>query len=204
MEIQTGRRVRRDAEANRQELLATARRLFAERGVEAVSMHEIGQTAGVGQGTLYRHFRNKGELCHHLIMADISAFQERLMPLIAACGVSPLQRLETLLIEKIRLTETHLGFFEVIEQQAADLRPAKTKRGPFHTWAYEQIVVLLTEAVERAEISELDIPVTADILLAAVGPKVYSRQRNVSGFSIERIIAGVRRVCIEGLRSSVL
>src|SRR5690606_37833343 len=60
-------RERRDARENRQRLLAAAKRLFAAQGVDATSMHEIARTAGVGQGTLYRHFADKAELCHALL-----------------------------------------------------------------------------------------------------------------------------------------
>ncbi len=53
--------IRSDAKRNRERLVASARELFAEKGVE-VSVEEITQHAGVGMGTLYRHFPTKDEL----------------------------------------------------------------------------------------------------------------------------------------------
>jgi AcrR family transcriptional regulator len=53
--------LRRDAQRNRERLIASARELFAERGVD-VSVEEITHHAGVGMGTLYRHFPTKNEL----------------------------------------------------------------------------------------------------------------------------------------------
>ena len=52
---------RSDARRNRERLVASARELFAESGVD-VSVEEITQHAGVGMGTLYRHFPTKEEL----------------------------------------------------------------------------------------------------------------------------------------------
>lgn len=52
---------RSDARRNRARLVAAARDLFAHRGIE-VSVEEITQRAGVGMGTLYRHFATKDEL----------------------------------------------------------------------------------------------------------------------------------------------
>ncbi|MFC5749790.1 TetR/AcrR family transcriptional regulator [Actinomadura rugatobispora] len=52
---------RSDAVRNRRLLLDAAARTFAERGVE-VSIGEIAQCAGVGKGTVFRHFSSKGEL----------------------------------------------------------------------------------------------------------------------------------------------
>ena len=55
------RPLRRDASRNRELLLAAARELFAERGLE-VTMDEIAHHAGVGVGTVYRRFGNRDEL----------------------------------------------------------------------------------------------------------------------------------------------
>lgn len=43
-------------------LLAAGRRLFAERGVAAVSTEELVVEAGVSRGALYHHFRDKNDL----------------------------------------------------------------------------------------------------------------------------------------------
>lgn len=49
-------------ESTRAALLAAARRLFAERGYEAVAAEEIAAAAGVTRGALYHHFGGKREL----------------------------------------------------------------------------------------------------------------------------------------------
>lgn len=60
---------RRDAQRNRDLLVATARRAFADEGL-AVSMDAIAKTAGVGAGTLYRHFPTKNDLIAAVIDLD--------------------------------------------------------------------------------------------------------------------------------------
>ncbi len=53
--------LRSDAKRNHVQLVAAARELFATAGVEA-SVEEISKRAGVGIGTLYRHFATKEAL----------------------------------------------------------------------------------------------------------------------------------------------
>lgn len=44
------------------ELMAAARRVFDERGVEDAQMHDIARAAGISKGAIYRHFTSKEEL----------------------------------------------------------------------------------------------------------------------------------------------
>jgi AcrR family transcriptional regulator len=55
------RKPRADAERNRVRLLETAKAAFAEKG-SAASLDEIARVAGVGAGTLYRHFPTRDAL----------------------------------------------------------------------------------------------------------------------------------------------
>lgn len=54
-------RMRADARANRQDLLAAAGRLLEEQG-GAMSLRGVAQEAGVGVATLYRHFPTRRDL----------------------------------------------------------------------------------------------------------------------------------------------
>ena len=56
-----GRPLRSDARANREALLAAARRLYAERA-GAVAFTMVAQEAGVGVATLYRNFPTQEDL----------------------------------------------------------------------------------------------------------------------------------------------
>jgi AcrR family transcriptional regulator len=55
------RPLRSDASRNRERLVSSARELFAARGAD-VTVEEVTRHAGVGMGTLYRHFPTKDEL----------------------------------------------------------------------------------------------------------------------------------------------
>lgn len=62
----TQRRPRKDAQRNRRRLLDAARAAFAERGLD-VGVDEIARSAGVGMGTLYRHFDTKTALIDAIV-----------------------------------------------------------------------------------------------------------------------------------------
>ncbi|MFE7326256.1 TetR/AcrR family transcriptional regulator [Streptomyces sp. NPDC005151] len=70
-----GRPMRADARRNYDRLLCEARTAFAEHGTDA-SLEDIARRAGVGIGTLYRHFPNR-----HALMSAV--FQEAVASLLA-------------------------------------------------------------------------------------------------------------------------
>jgi AcrR family transcriptional regulator len=66
------RPMRADAKRNRAHLLAAARAAFTERGSEA-SLEDIARRAGVGVGTLYRHFPTRQALVEAVYVEEVEA-----------------------------------------------------------------------------------------------------------------------------------
>jgi AcrR family transcriptional regulator len=75
------RRPRADAVRNRSRIVETASEVFAVRGADA-SLEEIARGAGVGIGTLYRHFPTRDDLVEavfHDRVAELEALAEELL-----------------------------------------------------------------------------------------------------------------------------
>jgi AcrR family transcriptional regulator len=205
------RNERRDAAEHRQRILEVARRLFAEFGVEAVSMHQIAQAAGIGQGTLYRRYSHKGEVCMDLLLERYERFADEITTVLAQTATAPaLERLESVLAHMVMLLEEQgiLGGFVAgagrREQQCNDSdrsRHFTFQTTPWYRWLHELLAGLLAEAVERSELAAQDVPYTADAILATLHPAVYRFQRQERGFSSERILQGLRHIFIDDIKA---
>src|SRR5258708_29700176 len=71
-ELQTQRPKRADARVNHDKLVATARALFTEKGTSA-PLEEVAERAGVGIGTLYRHFPTRQALLEAVYVDEVEA-----------------------------------------------------------------------------------------------------------------------------------
>jgi AcrR family transcriptional regulator len=184
---------RRDAAENRERILAAARTLFAERGVDAVTMQEIARAAGVGQGTLYRRYPHKGALCEALLDENFAEFYRE-----AEAGVgapdqgSALDRLEFLLTRLVAYIEQKGPLLGAVADAFSGDRRCEFYRSPMYVWLHGSVATLLRQAETAGEIVPLDVDYTADALLAPFNVELYLFQREERGYTQERIIASVR------------
>jgi AcrR family transcriptional regulator len=81
-EAAEGRPMRADARRNRELLVAAAREVFSAQGAGA-SMEAIAKQAGVGVGTLYRHFPNRLDLVEAVYQTDVDELWETAQRVVA-------------------------------------------------------------------------------------------------------------------------
>jgi len=192
------RHERSDAAANRALILQTAERLFNERGVANVCMSEIAEAAGVGKGTLYRRFANKGELCLALMDRQMSDFQNGMLAQFArktAERVPYLGQLTAFLAALVEFTEVHSPL--LIEVQHAGMAPDDPRLNVVrlnlpHIWQYMTVSALLRSAARAGEVTaDIDLEYLGEALLAPLQVDYFRFQRQVRGYSTERIAAGL-------------
>ncbi len=67
--------MRADARRNYERLLSAAAEAFAEHGADDVSLEEIARRAGVGIGTLYRHFPTRRDLLEAVYLDQVQGLR---------------------------------------------------------------------------------------------------------------------------------
>ena len=95
------RRTKEEAEKTRIAILASAERLFLDKGVAHTSLDQIARDAGVTRGAVYWHFENKAHLFHEML-SQVRLPPEQLTERLSGCdGVDSLLSLRDLCIEAI-------------------------------------------------------------------------------------------------------
>lgn len=174
------RPTRADAVKNRVLLLETAQRLFEQNGVDAVTMSEVAEAAGVGKGTLYRHFPNgKVELCHELIDQDQRDLQNRALARMRSGG-DPLDHLEWFLREVIAFIERNDA---ILLTEVAD---SMALGHPAHLWWRQTIRGLLLQINPH-----INIDYSADVLFVMLDPRTIRYQKTGRGLTSDAVVSGL-------------
>jgi AcrR family transcriptional regulator len=177
-----------DAAKNRQLILNTAHKLFEQYGVEQVSMNQIAAEAQIGPGTLYRRYRNKGELCLDLIKDSIDQFFEDLeVYLEENATVHPSQRLKELLSFFIRFREKKAQLLAGVEENKSTSPLKSQTPSPLYVELHQIAVRLFDEMAANEQPHSLSV-FKADMVLMALKSDSYFFQKNVRGYSPEEIL----------------
>src|SRR5256885_16954126 len=137
-----GRPLRADARRNRERILQSARAAFAESGADA-QIDDVARHAGVGVGTVYRHFPTKQALLTELVRQTFRLFTERAREALEAGG-EPFALIEGLMR---RIAETAAGDAGV--QYALASSDAQAARSEAQA-EQDELIAVIAELTERA------------------------------------------------------
>jgi AcrR family transcriptional regulator len=173
--------MRSDAVQNRALLLETAQRLFNQDGVEAVSMSQIAREAGVGKGTLYRHFDDKVDLCQALLDEAQRDLQERTFARLRT-GDDPHDKLVWFIEQVTQYVTSHIDLLFAGNGSLT----ASHLAHPAHMWWRETIYGLLMQMQVHGNVSYL-----ADVIYVMLDVVTVQFQTVSLGYTTEQVIDGL-------------
>jgi AcrR family transcriptional regulator len=181
-----GRRVRADAQRNLDTLLQSAAAVFATSGVDA-PVREIAEKAGVGIGTVYRHFPQRADLIAAVFRREMDACADA-APVLAA-EHEPFEALANWMQRYAAFVATKRGLAKALHSgdPTFDTLPAY-----FDQRLRPALRTLLDSAAAAGEVRA---DVDADEILGAVASLCMSAHNDGAGRA-ERMVA----LLVNGLR----
>jgi len=166
----TERPLRADAHRNRDRILASARAAFAESGADA-QIDDVARHAGVGVGTVYRHFPTKQALLTELVRQAFGLFTGWAREAFEAGG-EPFAQIEGLLR---RIAETAAGDAGVQYALASTAGQAETEAPA----EQDELIAVIAELIGRARragtirpgIEATDIAMLICGVVSVMGPR---------------------------------
>jgi AcrR family transcriptional regulator len=178
--------MRADARRNRERILAAAGVAFSTYGSDA-QMDDVARAAGVGVGTVYRHFPTKEALLGDLVRRKFEIFAANAREALQAGG-DPWEALAGLLRRNAEVMASDLAVQQALTASVASWKMAAEPR--------EELFALGTQLVERAKASgQLRADFTVDdIPLVMCG---VSSTMAAGDFDWRRHL----EICLDGMRA---
>lgn len=134
--------LRRDAQRNRDLLVAAARRVFAARGLE-VPLEDIAKEAGVSIGTLYNRFPTRGSLVEAALADKVAGMVEQAET--AAAMADPWEGFAWFLARCCEVQAADRGYNELCVRVLSDTPEIDRLKARGH-----ELVVTITDRAQRS------------------------------------------------------
>jgi AcrR family transcriptional regulator len=145
-------------------IVRAATSLFAKRGVDATSMREIADAAGVREAAIYRYFASKEELSREIFVSWYGWYSRQLREIVRGPGGTKEKVYCAARLELSAAVEHTEAFTYFCENEARFLRslPASVPR------VRDVVIELVKQGQARSEVKAGDVGVLADMLSGAL------------------------------------
>lgn len=107
--------------SRREQIVAVAASVIAERGIKGATVRDIGEAAGILSGSLYYHFESKEQIVLELLMPSVRAQYERSQE-ICDKGMSPTETLMALIETSVEVIAAHPHESVILRNEARTFR----------------------------------------------------------------------------------
>ncbi|TGD88527.1 TetR/AcrR family transcriptional regulator [Mycolicibacterium sp. CH28] len=174
---------RADAAQNRARIVESARALVVRPG--ELKLNEVAKAAGVGQGTLYRHFPTRDELLVEVYRADVESLAAAVPELLA--DHPPLEALEGWLRRLAEYARVKRGVF------AAVTATVRSDLAGHSAGSIAEAITLLLDAAKVQGVVRSDVDARDVVLLLGALMKIDDDEWDTrAGHLIGIILAGLR------------
>jgi AcrR family transcriptional regulator len=185
------RPLRADAARNRAKVIDGARKAFRRHGLDA-DMAEVARQAGVGVGTVYRHFPTKEALTKALAVDHFEHLAAMTDQALAAEDGDAWAVFEALIWQTAEETAEDLGMCEVLGESTTIAAKAESGTTRLQSTMFELLERAKAQGAIRQDVTAIDVP----MIMCGFG-QVRVKEAHGAGFDWRRYLT----IALDGLRA---
>ena len=149
------------------DLMATATRLFRERGFHATSMQDLAQALRMNRGSLYHYIVGKDELLWLILVRAFDLLEARVVPILDS-GAPPVDRIRGAIREHLRVAADHADELSLIQIELRSLSLERRAQMIGRRNAYEVLWrTAISEGIAAGSLRAFDVRLAGIGILSA-------------------------------------
>lgn len=175
--------------------------LFRQKGYAGTSMQDIANVLGIKAASLYNHINSKQEILQEMLSEGAELFVSG-MNEIATSSLSPIEKLERIIVQHIRLAIDHTDLMALMTVEWRHLEEPARERFAQSRNAYEEdLKGILRDAQNHGQISQVDVEIITFSILTTLQRfySWYDRHSDYNAIDLEKFMI---QCLLGGIRNS--
>jgi AcrR family transcriptional regulator len=183
----------------RDEVRATAERLFAERGFHATSVRDIAEALGIRGGSLYAHIETKEDLLWEIVSAAADAYFAAVEP-IAHSNLVPIEKLKRAIAAHVGVVTRSAAVASIYTTQWRHLEEPRRAGFAARRDEYERLIRgLVHDCIREGTFADVDEKFATLLILSSIN-WIYQWYKPDGPMTPQEIARTLTEMLFNGLR----
>lgn len=183
----------------RDEVLAQAEQLFADKGYHATSVRDIAEALGIKAGSLYSHIDAKESLLWEMLNAAADRFFAAVRPILDA-DLIPLEKLRRVIAAHVKVITSNVTAAAVFSTQWRHLSEPRRSEFTARRDEYEQMFRdLVRDGIRSGAIADMDEKFATLLILSSIN-WIYQWYKPDGAMTSEEVARKLTDMFLNGLR----
>jgi AcrR family transcriptional regulator len=186
----------------RDQLLAAAEKLFAERGFHATSIRDLAEALRIQGGSLYAHIESKDDILWEIVNAAADRFFEAVHPIVES-ELLNVEKLKRVIAAHVRVVTGNLDAAAIYSNEWRYLNEPRRRKFADRRNEYERIIRgLVHDCIREGTFADVDEKFASLLILSATN-WIYQWYRPSGPMTAEEIARKLTELLFNGLRRAL-
>ncbi|MBU8933534.1 MAG: TetR/AcrR family transcriptional regulator [candidate division Zixibacteria bacterium] len=184
----------------KEDILQAAQQLFSRFGLKKVTISDIASEAHVSKGTIYKLYRNKGEVFDDVVKTEADMLLQAIQEAVDGED-TVLGKFKAHLLTKMEKFRDLINFYQVTQETSQDYWPFVAETREWFLAQERKIVEdVLRQGNESGELDVKDPALVSHMMVVSLKAQEYSWATKGMGVSLEDYVEMMMDVMINGIR----
>ncbi|MDI6807937.1 MAG: TetR/AcrR family transcriptional regulator [Candidatus Eisenbacteria bacterium] len=190
------------AAERKKKILAASMRVFSKYGYQDTEVEDIARLAGLGKGTVYRHFGSKENLFFSTLEWGLTSLADEMNEAVSAAH-GYVDKVKTALVTYLLFFEKHRDFYRIIVQDRmrTEIKSSPHRLMKKHMSLINHLTDVLEKGIRDGYFKKIDVESAAHALFGIINSLLYKWLTSRKRYPIRKEVSVIEEIFLSGILS---